>query len=122
MGLDEYGGQEEQSDAGEQDQQARALRKLIDSVVMGEAMRAFMTTPQGTALGNKVEQQLLDALTVLLGCADLTSKNAIAAHFNLRVATSVLQMIEGIIVEGAETRVIVEAHDREMNSGGSNDD
>lgn len=117
MALDDYGGQPENGTEDLLDRQVRLQRRLIESVRMGEDMRAFVGTQAGRALMNRAEAQLLEHLTTLLGCADLTSKQAITAHFNARVSVSVLQNIEAIIQEGAEDRAAVEASDHEINTG-----
>lgn len=122
MGMEEFGGQEEAPDGEDLLQrQQRIHRQLIDSVRMSDAMRAFIVTPAGEALKIAAERRLLESLTHLLAHGDLRHPNAITAHFNARVATSLMQVIDEIIQAGIEARQSIEASDAEVNSGGENE-
>lgn len=103
MGLEDYGGETDDS-APEEPVLDQQTRELIETVYLSDEMRAFIATPVGRALKTKAADRLLDAMTTLLSCADLTHPIAKTAHFNARVATTALQMIDEIILEGTEIR------------------
>ena len=100
---------------------AESVRSLVEAVQLSDQMREFIATQAGQAVKNKLEAQLLENLQVLLGEADLSTGKAITAHFNMRVATSALQVIDSLISAGLEARPVIEALDEEFNNGGTHD-
>jgi hypothetical protein len=89
---------------------------LINLIERSDAMSRWLTTPQGKAWQNEIEQQLNKAMGVLLAHNTLDNEIVRSAHFDARVAVASFKAMERIINAGPELTAKMEAEDRQANA------
>lgn len=91
-----------------------ALNKpLLDQLHDSENLREWLAGP-GRGMHQQMEQRFFDALQGWLSTNYGTEENRLA-HFNARVAMSMLQDLKKVIDAGAAARTVIMNNDRELN-------
>lgn len=106
-GLDGFRREDLEDYSGEEQELLDVLRDermLLDLVNVGLDMRRFLRTPAGKTIWEEKERELAECIRVWLSSTDHACAPVAEAHFNARVAISVLQTFQKALDAGREAQ------------------